>query len=109
MKLHLILFLCVLGVTAQSAWAEEPVRPSGQTLGMIEAIFSKCAQVDPKAAARYEQQRIQWMTKGISEEVLAEIRSSDEYRQSYDSTTESLRAVSEHDALVACTRPLTVR
>ena len=82
------------------------MRPSGENLGMMEAIFSKCAELDPKAAVRYEQRRIQLITKGLSEEVVAELRNSDEYRQAYSSTTESLRGVSEHDALEACARSL---
>jgi len=108
MKLHLVLSSCLLAVMAQSARAEEPAPPSGQTLGMMEAILSKCAQIDPKAAARYEQ-RIPLLTQGVSEKVVAEVRNSDEYRQSYDSTTESLREVSEHDALEDCTRSLATK
>jgi hypothetical protein len=103
MKLHLILTSCVLTVVAQVALADKPARPSGQSLGMVEAILSRCAQLDPKAASQYEQ-RVQLMIQGVSDEIVAEVRKSDEYRQSYDSTTESLRDVSEHDALDACTR-----
>jgi hypothetical protein len=103
MKLHLILTSCVLALVAQFALADKPARPSGQSLGMVEAILSRCAQLDPKAAPQYEQ-RVQSMIQGVSEEIVAEVRKSDEYRQSYDSTTESLREGSEKDTLEACTR-----
>jgi len=108
MKLQLMMSLCVLAAIPRFALAEEPARPSGQTLGMMEAIFSRCAQVDPKAAGRYER-GISLMIQGISEEVVAEVRMSDEYHQSYDSTTESLRGVSEHDALEACARSVAAK
>jgi|SRR5450432_3904 hypothetical protein len=103
MKLHLILASSVLAMVAQFALADKPARPSGQSLGMVEAILSRCAQLDPTGAPQYEQ-RVQSMIQGVSEEVVAEVRKSDEYRRSYDSTAESLRDVSEHDALEACTR-----
>lgn len=108
MKSRLILSSCVLAVMAQSALAEQPAPPSGRSLGMMEAILSRCAQVDPKAAAQYEQ-RIQLIIQGAGEVVVAEVRKSDEYRQSYDSTTESLREVSEHDAREACARSLAAK
>lgn len=105
MKLRRILTSCVVLVVAQVALSEEPARPSGQALGMVEGILSKCAQVDPADAARYRQQ-VQSITRGVSAKVVAEVRKSDEYQQSYDAITESLSQVSEEDAIKACTHSL---
>jgi hypothetical protein len=108
MKLHLILSSCLLAAMTQPALAEEPARPNGQTLGMLEAILSRCQELDPKAAAQYAKQ-IPLMTQGVSEKVVAEVRESEEYRQSYDSTAVSLHEVSEHDAHEACARSLAAK
>ena len=104
MKLRLIMTSCVIALAAQSALADEPMRPNGQALGVMEAIYARCVKADPKAAAKYEQQRHQLVGKGVSEKIMAEVRDSDEYHQSYDATMESLRAVSERDALAACSQ-----
>lgn len=105
MKLPSILTSCVVLAGAQIALAGEPARPSGQTLGMVEGILSKCAQVDPTDAARYRQQ-VQMITQGVSAKVAAEVRKSDEYQQSFDAITESLSQVSDADAIQACTHSL---
>jgi hypothetical protein len=105
MKLRRILVSCVVLVVAQIALAEEPARPSGQALGMVEGILSKCAQIDPRDAARYRQQ-VKMVTQGVSAKVVAEVRKSDEYQQSYDAITESLSQVSDEDAIKACTHSL---
>jgi hypothetical protein len=105
MKLRRILTSCVVLAVAQIALADEPVRPSGKELGMAEGILSKCAQVDPRDAARYRQQ-VQMITQGVSAKVVAEVRKSDEYQQAYDAITESLSQVSEENALKACTHSL---
>jgi hypothetical protein len=105
MNLPRILTSCVVLVVAQFALAAEPARPSGQALGMVEGILGKCAQVDPADAARYRQQ-VQLVTQGASAKVVAEVRRSDEYQQSYDAVTESLSQVSDEDAIKACTHSL---
>ena len=109
MKRPLIIASCALALMAQSVLAEEPVRPDGRTLGMMEAIYARCAEVDHKAAAKYAQLRKQLVASGVSSKVVAEVRESDEYLQAYDSTMESLREVSVQDALAACTHAPAVK
>jgi hypothetical protein len=113
MKLHSIFTSSTILIIAQFALAsftlaDEPARPNGQALGTMEAILHKCADVDPKAAEQYRQQA-QLITHGSSEKVVAEVRNSDEYKQSYDSTAESLSQLSDHDALQGCSRSLAAK
>jgi hypothetical protein len=105
MKLSRVLSSCAVLMVAQVALAGEPARPGGQALGTVDGILSKCAQVDPADAARYRQQ-VELVTQGVSAKVVAEVRRTDEYQQSYDAITESLSQVSEEDAVKACTHSL---
>jgi len=100
-KLNFISMSCVVLLSAQIALSEEPQPVNGQALGMMEGILDKCAQVDTKAAADYRQ-RVAMLTQGASEDAVAEIRQSDEYKRSYASITESLAQVSEPEVMQAC-------
>jgi hypothetical protein len=97
---HMVALGLALGL-AQLARAEEPAAPSGQTLGMIEGILKKCAEIDPAHAAQYRDQ-VKIATQDASEKSLSEVRSSEDYKKAYESIAGSLDAVSEADALKAC-------
>jgi hypothetical protein len=105
MNYHRILSLCVAPALAQFALAGEPAAPNAQALGMAEGILNRCAQIDPVAANRYRQ-KLELLTQGASEETVAKVRKSDEYKQAYDSIVDSLGQVDEHDAQRACTASL---
>jgi hypothetical protein len=105
MKLHRVLSFSAAIALAQLALADEPAPPSAQTLGMMEGIVNRCAQVDPKAATRYKEQ-LKFLTQGASEKTVDEIRKSDEYKQAYDSATDMIGKVPEQEAIRACTAAL---
>ena len=46
------------------------------------------------------------LTQGASEETLAEVRNSEEYKASYDSTLESVAKVDEQHAKKVCAQSL---
>jgi hypothetical protein len=98
--------LCLLAaiVAPGLALADEPA-PQAQTLATTEAILESCAKLNPVAADQYRQQA-RLVAQGASEETLARVRKSDEYRQSRDSTLESLARVDEQDAKKACVQNL---
>jgi hypothetical protein len=73
----------------------------GRALGASEAILSYCAKIDPKAADRYQQQS-KLLVQGASEAVLAQVRSSEDYKQGRESAEDSLTKVDENDAEQAC-------
>lgn len=108
-KRKLILSLGLVIGFGQWALADEHAAPpSPQLLGMAEAIIDKCAEIDPTNADRYHG-RAQIVTQGASIEAVARVRKSDEYKEAYGSTADSLSAVSATDAVKACRGSLVER
>jgi hypothetical protein len=105
LKRKLLLCLGIAIGVGQFAMAEEPAAPSPQTLGMVEAILNKCSEIDPDNAERYHAQ-VQMVTQGTSNESVGKVRSSDEYKQAYDSMGESLSSIIAADAMKTCRRSL---
>src|SRR5271165_1366303 len=97
---HILAVGVALGF-AQLAPGAEPA-PNPQSLGIVEGILNKCAELDPPHAAEYRDQ-VKMVTQDASEKTVAELRSSDEYKQAYDSITDSLAKVAAKDAVKACT------
>jgi hypothetical protein len=100
--------LAILGggtfCTSAICLAAEP-SPNAQALGISEGILSYCARVDAPTAAKL-QARVKALAQGASEETLAKIRNSDEYRQGYDSATDFVSKVDPHNAARPCTEAL---
>ena len=95
---------CAALALAQSVLADEPTL-SAQALGTVEGIVNFCAQVDPKAATRYQEQ-VKLLVQGAPEETVAEVRMSDAYRQAYDSVADAVSKGAERDAMKACRESL---
>ena len=101
MKSRHILALGVALGFAQLALAAEPTAPNPQSLGMVEGILNKCAELDAPHAAEYRDQ-VKMVTQDASEKAVAEARSSDEYKKAYDAIMDSLAKVGARDAVKAC-------
>jgi hypothetical protein len=101
MKRHRILLVGLALLLASLARADEPKAPNPQSLGLIEAITDKCAEIDPDNVARYRAQ-VKMLTQDASDEAVAKVRKSDDYRQAYDSVADSLAATTGKDAVQAC-------
>jgi hypothetical protein len=84
--------------------ADEPA-PQAQSLATVEALLGHCAKLIPAAADRYRE-LAKLLAQGATEETLANLRQSEEYRASHDLTLESLAKVSEQDAKKACEQHL---
>ncbi len=100
MKMHRILLLSGVCAAAQVAVANE-VGPDPKVLGTTEAILSYCGKLDPSLAEKYLG-HIQQITGGASDEAIAEVRKSEEYRHAREAAEEALQGVDEKDALKAC-------
>jgi hypothetical protein len=98
------LWLLAAIVAPALALADEPA-PQAQSLATVEAVLEHCAKLIPAAADRYREQA-KLLTQGASEEMLAKVRKSEEYRESRDSTLESLAKVGEKEAKKACEQHL---
>ena len=86
---------------AQQATPAGQPEISAQALAATEATLDHCAQVDAKSAALYWEQG-KSLVQGVSQDAVAKIRNSDEYRQAYDSTAEMIARVPQAEALNAC-------
>ena len=104
MKMHRVMFLFTALALAGAALAD-PTAPDAGTLGRIEGILNKCAQLDPAHAAQYLDE-IKMVTQGTSDEAVGKVRKSEAYKQAYDSATDSLAAVAGQEAVKACTGSL---
>jgi chaperonin cofactor prefoldin len=102
MSRTLLKHACLLATIAAPgiALADEPA-PQAQSLAAMETILEHCAKLNPAAADKYREQGKQ-LAQGASEETLANIRKSDEYQQSRDSTLESLAKSDDETARKAC-------
>ncbi|HSS24425.1 MAG TPA: hypothetical protein VLL82_08480, partial [Mycobacterium sp.] len=75
--------------------------PSARLLGVTESVLNYCGSRDPTAAARLRQ-RIKELEQGASEQELAEVRNSDEYRKAYDSVVDFAAKIDEHNVRRFC-------
>jgi hypothetical protein len=86
---------------AASTQAQEPSAPNPQTLGLIEGVLDKCAELDPAHAADYHAQ-VKMISQDASEKVISEIRKSEAYLQAYEAAVESIAAIDAKDAKKKC-------
>jgi hypothetical protein len=82
------------------AFADAPA-PNAQALGVAESVVSYCGSIDP-AAADQVRQMIKQLVQGASEEQLAEVRNSDDYRKAYDSVGDFTAKIDPHNAKTFC-------
>jgi hypothetical protein len=106
MSMTMLKHVCLLAaiVAPGLALADEPA-PQARTLATMETILEHCAKLNPAAADHYREQA-KLLVQGASEETLANVRKSDEYQQSRDSTLESLAKVDDQNARKACAQSL---
>ena len=97
--LGLLLAILAPAQTAPPTDAEPPT--AGQLLGMLDGTVNFCAKINPKSAAKYKDLS-QLVTTGHSEELVAEIRESNDYKEALDQISKQLGALSPKEALATC-------
>jgi hypothetical protein len=95
----------LLGVVSLSAFAipamsAEPAI-NAQILGLTESVLRYCAKMDPGAAEKL-QEKVNRLVNGASDEAVAKIRRSEQYRTAYSSATEFVSQVDEKNAPRVC-------
>ena len=86
----------------QRALAVAPGRsPDAHALGVTESLLNYCTRVDAPAAAKLRE-KVKRLASDASEEGLAAIRRSDEYRKAYDAVGEFVAKIDEHNAKRVC-------
>ena len=98
---------------ATTFWADDhaaraPSPPDAHALGITESLLNYCKGVDPSGAAKLRE-KIKLLAPHVSEQALARIRKSDEYRKAYVSMDEFVAKIDEHNAKRACSGSLAAR
>lgn len=102
-----LLRACLVGaclVVPAVAGADAP-QPSPHALGVAEGVVNYCGSVDP-ASAEQVRQVIKQLMQGASEEQLAEVRKSDDYRKAYDSVGDFTAKIDPRNAKQFCSGTL---
>jgi hypothetical protein len=85
------------------ACADDPA-PNAQALGVAESVLNYCGPLDPVGADRMRGM-IKQLVQGASEQQLAEVRKSDEYRKAYDSVVDFVGKTDPRNAKRFCSEP----
>jgi hypothetical protein len=99
MRFHGLVLCCTAIALPQPASAQLPF--SNDALGKLERTLSYCAEMNPNAAAKY-QELSKRLLQGVPEKDLSEARATAEYKNSYDSIGAELAKVSKDEAAKAC-------
>jgi hypothetical protein len=86
------------------AFADVP-QPNPLALGVAEGVVNYCAPVDAASADKVRQV-IKQLVQGASEQQLAEVRKSDDYRKAYDSVGDFTSKIDPHNAKRFCAETL---
>ena len=89
----------VLGLSALALADETSLNP--RALGVTEGVVKYCESVDPANAAKVRQV-LKALAQGASEQQLAEVRQSEEYRTGYESVAEFTAKIDPHNATKYC-------
>jgi hypothetical protein len=96
--------LLACGGLAWAARADGPA-PDPRVLGLTESMLSYCTKLDQALATPY-QEKIRQLIQGASVEVLAKVRSSEEYQRARQSMDDFVSKVDEHNAKRVCSNGL---
>jgi hypothetical protein len=77
--------------------------PSAHALGVAESVINYCGPIEPAATDRLRQ-KVKQLVQGASEQQLAEVRKSDEYRKAYDSVVDFVGKIDQHNAKQFCSQ-----
>jgi hypothetical protein len=94
---------CVVSawLAALSLAVADGVSPNAHALAVAESALSYCAPLDPAAAEKIRR-LITQLAHGANEKQLAELRSDDEYRKTYDSVVEFTGKIDPRNAKRFC-------
>jgi len=99
MKIRRVLCLSFVLVIPQMAFAKLPMPP--ESLAKIEGTLDFCSEVNPKGAPTYKELK-KTLVADASEQELAGVRNSAEYKNAYQDITDQLAKVPQETAIKAC-------
>ena len=98
MRTHCLLFVAI--ALPQFAQAELHVI-NRSSLGMVQGTIDFCARVNSPAAERFKEQTL-FLAQGVSDEELARLSRSTEYREAYLYISAALGRLTSEQAATAC-------
>ena len=99
MKIYRIVCLAAAIVISPFALAKMPFPIDA--FGKIEGTLDFCAQADPQAAPKYQEQKKQ-MVRDVPEQEVSEARSTQEYKDAYEWISTELGKVPKDKAVQTC-------
>jgi hypothetical protein len=92
-------------LAAPSLAAPDGQAPDARTLGVTEAMLDYCTKAYPASADKFQFQ-IKRLIQGASQETLAKVRSSEQYRRAHDAEVDFVSKVDPRNAKRTCSKPL---
>ena len=108
MPIGLVALLACCGLVEPTLAQPDGKAPDARALGVTEAMLDYCAKAYPASAEKYQFQ-IKRLTQGASQETLAKVRSSEQYRRAHDAEGDFVSKVDPRNAKRACSKPLVAR
>jgi hypothetical protein len=92
---------CTCLALSSAVFAGDPPTLNAQVLGVADGVATYCSSID-SAAADQVRQVIKQLKQGASDQQLAEVRNSDEYRKAYKPVSEFTGKIDRHHARQFC-------
>ena len=105
MRLGLVALLAYCGLAAPTLAQPDAKAPDARALGVTEAMLDYCTKAYPASADKYQFQ-VKRLTQGASQETLAKVRSSEQYRRAHDAEGDFVSRIDPRNAKRACSKPL---
>ena len=87
------------------AHGDQALSQQAKSLAIMDRVLQYCGTVDPGAAGKLRQ-KIQDLTKGLTQQQVADLRQTQEYQAAYASMEEFVGQVDEHNAKKVCSESL---
>jgi len=93
--------LCLAGAIVFPLLAQAKLPFPNDVFGRLEGTLDFCAQANPEAAQKYQEGK-KLIVRDVPEQEVTEARSTEEYKDAYESTSAQLGEVPKDQAVAAC-------
>jgi hypothetical protein len=87
------------------AYGDQATSVQAKSLAVVDRVLQYCSSVDPGVASKLRQ-KIKDLTKGLTDQQVADLRQTEEYQAAYASIEEFVGKVDEHNAKKVCSESL---
>ena len=101
-SLLLAYVILAAGVFPSATLADDAQGPQARSLAIVERLLQYCADSDAAAAAKLRD-KVNELTKALSEQQIVDLRQTQEYQSAYVSMDGFINKVDEHNTKRLCT------